>query len=170
MSNVRTLEQKRQEALDKASRLQKRIEKQLDSQKFVLGDMLMKIAEDDPSRIPQILADIERYVTRKVDISRLESFKKAISDRANAFIFERAALDELHAHHKVIPQTKLTFGEEEPFRKKRNHVDGRNANKVSRPVSRDPGPNNFPDAPNLNLYSLCAVTDVEQEIDDDIPF
>lgn len=75
MSNIRNLEQKRQEALDKASRLQKQIEKQLNGQKFVLGGMLMKIAEEDPSRIPQILADIDKYVTRKADISRLEGFK-----------------------------------------------------------------------------------------------
>lgn len=75
MSDIRNLEQKRQEALDKASRLQKQIEKQLNGQKFVLGGMLMKIAEEDPSRIPQILADIDKYVTRKADISRLEGFK-----------------------------------------------------------------------------------------------
>ena len=80
MSNIRTLEQKRQEALDKASRLQKQIEKQLNGQKFVLGGMLMKIVEDDPSRIPQILSDIDKYVTRKADINRLESFKSEIGN------------------------------------------------------------------------------------------
>lgn len=75
MTNIRNLEQKRQEALDKANRLQKQIEKQLNGQKFVLGGMLMKIVEEDPSRIPQILADIDKYVTRKADVSRLEPFK-----------------------------------------------------------------------------------------------
>lgn len=73
--NIRTLEQKRQEALDKANRLQRQIEKQLNGQKFVLGGMLMAIAEHEPDRIPQILADIDKYVTRKADISRLEPFK-----------------------------------------------------------------------------------------------
>lgn len=78
MTDIKSLEQKRQLALDKANRLQKQIEKQLNGQKFVLGGMLMKIAEDDPSRIPQILSDIDKYVTRKADIGRLESFKSEI--------------------------------------------------------------------------------------------
>lgn len=80
MTDIKSLEQKRQLALDKASRLQKQIEKQLNGQKFVLGGMLMKIAEDDPSRIPQILSDIDKYVTRKADIVRLESFKSEIGN------------------------------------------------------------------------------------------
>lgn len=75
MANVKILEQKRQEALDKADRLKIQIDKQLNGQKFVLGGMLMKIAEEDPSRIPQILSDIDKYITRKADISRLDSFK-----------------------------------------------------------------------------------------------
>lgn len=78
MANIKTLEQKRQEALDKANRLQKQIEKQLNGQKFVLGGMLMAIAENEPDRISQILADIDKYVTRKADISRLEGFKNEI--------------------------------------------------------------------------------------------
>ena len=80
MADIKKLEQKRQEALDKANRLQKQIEKQLNGQKFVLGGMIMKIAEEDPSRISQILADIDKYVTRKADISRLESFKSEIGN------------------------------------------------------------------------------------------
>lgn len=83
MTNIRNLEQKRQEALDKANRLQKQIEKQLNGQKFVLGGMIMKIAEEDPSRIPQILADIEKHVTRKADISRLEGFKSELGSRVS---------------------------------------------------------------------------------------
>ena len=79
--SIKTLQQKRQEALDKANRLQKQIEKQLNGQKFVLGGMIMKIAEEDPSRIPQILADIDKYVTRKADISRLEGFKSEIGSK-----------------------------------------------------------------------------------------
>lgn len=81
MANIKTLEQKRQEALDKADRIKIQIDKQLNGQKFVLGGMLMKIAEDDPSRIPQILSDIDKYVTRKADISRLETFKEEIGNR-----------------------------------------------------------------------------------------
>lgn len=81
MSDIRSLEQKRQEALDKANRLKKQIDKKLNGQKFVLGGMLMKIAEDEPDRIPQILADIDKYVTRKADISRLESFKSELGSR-----------------------------------------------------------------------------------------
>ena len=80
MADIKTLEQKRQSALDKANRLQKQIEKQLNGQKFVLGGMLMSIAEHEPDRIPQILADIEKYVTRKADISRLEGFKSEIGN------------------------------------------------------------------------------------------
>ncbi|WP_201529992.1 hypothetical protein [Psychrobacter frigidicola] len=83
MANIRTLEQKRQEALDKADRLKIQIDKQLNGQKFVLGGMLMKIAEEDPSRIPQILADMEKYVTRKADISRLETFKSVLAISAS---------------------------------------------------------------------------------------
>lgn len=82
MANIKTLEQKRQEALDKADRLKIQIDKQLNGQKFVLGGMLMKIAEDEPERIPQILADIDKYVTRKADISRLEGFKSKLGSNA----------------------------------------------------------------------------------------
>ena len=80
MADIKTLEQKRQEALDKANRLKIQIDKQLNGQKFVLGGMVMKIVEEDPSRIPQILADIEEYVTRKADISRLEGFKSNLGN------------------------------------------------------------------------------------------
>lgn len=78
MSDIKTLEQKKQEALDRANRLQKQIEKKLNGQKFVLGGMLMAIAKNEPDRIPQILTDIEKYVTRKADISRLEGFKSEL--------------------------------------------------------------------------------------------
>lgn len=81
MADIKTLEQKRQESLDKADRLKIQIDKQLNGQKFVLGGMLMKISEEDPSRIPQLLADIEKYVTRKADISRLEGFKAEIGSK-----------------------------------------------------------------------------------------
>lgn len=81
MAIIRTLEQKRQEALDKADRLKIQIDKQLNGQKFVLGGILMKIAEDDTSRIPQILGDMDKYVTRKADISRLEAFKNFLATR-----------------------------------------------------------------------------------------
>ena len=80
MSNIEILEQKRQEALDKANRLKKQIDKKLSGQKFVLGGMLMAIVENEPERIPQILADIDKYVTRKADISRLEGFKSEIGN------------------------------------------------------------------------------------------
>ena len=81
MADIKKLEQKRQEALDKANRMKKQIDKALNGQKFVLGGMLMKIAEDEPERIPQILADIEKHVTRKADISRLEGFKSELGSR-----------------------------------------------------------------------------------------
>lgn len=80
MVDIKTLEQKRQEALDKANRLKIKIDKQLNGQKFVLGGMLMAIAEHEPDRIPQILADIDKYVTRKADVSRLEGFKSEIGN------------------------------------------------------------------------------------------
>ena len=80
MSDIKILEQKRQEALDKANRLKKQIDKKLSGQKFVLGGMLIAIAENEPERIPQILADIDKYVTRKADISRLEGFKSEIGN------------------------------------------------------------------------------------------
>lgn len=80
MADIKKLEQKRQEALDKANRMKKQIDKALNGQKFVLGGMLMAIAEHEPDRIPQILADIDKYVTRKADISRLEGFKSEIGN------------------------------------------------------------------------------------------
>ena len=80
MTDIKKLEQKRQEALDKANRMKKQIDKALNGQKFVLGGMLMKIAEHEPDRIPQILADIDKYVTRKADISRLKGFKYEIGN------------------------------------------------------------------------------------------
>lgn len=91
MTDIRTLEQKRQEALDKANRLQKQIEKKLNGQKFVLGGMLMKIAEDEPERIPQILADIGNYVTRKTDISRLEGFRNEIANNVPKATFSASS-------------------------------------------------------------------------------
>lgn len=81
MVDIKKLEQKRQEVLDKANQLKIQIDKQLNGQKFVLGGMIMKIAEEDPSRIPQLLADIDKYVTRKADVSRLEGFKSEIANR-----------------------------------------------------------------------------------------
>ena len=80
MTDIKKLEQRRQEALDKANRMKKQIDQALNGQKFVLGGMLMAIAELEPDRIPQILADIDKYVTRKSDISRLESFKFEIGN------------------------------------------------------------------------------------------
>ena len=80
MADIKKLEQKRQEALDKANRMKQQIDKALNGQKFVLGGMLMAIAEHEPDRIPQILADIDKYVTRKADISRLESFKSELGN------------------------------------------------------------------------------------------
>lgn len=80
MANIKILEQKRQEALEKANRMKKQIDKALNGQKFVLGGMLMAIAEHEPDRISQILADIDKYMTRKADISRLESFKIEIGN------------------------------------------------------------------------------------------
>lgn len=79
MSDIKSLEQKRQEALDKANRLKQQIDKKVNGQKFVLGGMLMAIAEAEPDRIPQILANIDKYVTRKADIKRLEGFKQDLA-------------------------------------------------------------------------------------------
>lgn len=75
MSNIRSLEQKHKKALDKVNRIQMKIDKKLNAQKFVLGSMLMSIAKEDSSRIPQILADIDKYVTSEVDINRMKTFK-----------------------------------------------------------------------------------------------
>ena len=80
MTDIIKLEQQRQEALDRANRLKIQIDKQLNGQKFVLGGMLMAICEHESDRIPQILADIDKYVTRKADISRLEGFKSKIGN------------------------------------------------------------------------------------------
>ena len=80
MTDIKKLEQQRQEALDRANRLKIQIDKQLNGQKFVLGGMLMTICENEPDRIPQILADVDKYVTRKADIIRLEGFKIKIGN------------------------------------------------------------------------------------------
>lgn len=83
MSNIKSLEQKHQKALDKVNRIQMKIDKRLNAQKFVLGSMLMSIAKEDSSRIPQILADIDRYVTSEADISRIESFQSDLDQIRN---------------------------------------------------------------------------------------
>lgn len=75
MSDIKSLEQKRQTALDKANHLQMKIDKKLNRQKFILGTMLMDIVKDDPSRIQQVLSDIDKYVTKEADFSRIEEFK-----------------------------------------------------------------------------------------------
>ena len=77
--DIKKPEQKRQESLDKVDQIKIQIDKQLNGQKFVLGGMLMKIAEEGPSRIPKILADMEKYITRKADIGRLETFKENLT-------------------------------------------------------------------------------------------
>lgn len=51
----------------------------LDGQKFVLGCMIMRVIKDDPTRIPQLLADMDKYITRRADIKRLEDFKDEIN-------------------------------------------------------------------------------------------
>ena len=102
MTDIKKLEQQRQEALDKANRLKIQIDKQLNGQKFVLGGMLMAICEHEPDRIPQILADIDKYITRKSDISRLEGFKSKIGnnvpeDTHNALKRQnRAVIDDIN--------------------------------------------------------------------------
>lgn len=81
MTDIKTLEQKRQEALDRANRLKTQIDKALNGQKFVLGAITMAVAEHEPERIPQILADIEKYATRQADKKRLEPFKTELSTK-----------------------------------------------------------------------------------------
>lgn len=71
----------RENILNKENSARVKVYQQLDGQKFVLGCMIMRIIDDDPSRIPQVLADIDKYVTRKADIKRLEPFKKEIRNK-----------------------------------------------------------------------------------------
>jgi len=79
MTNKKITE--RENILNKENSARVKVYQQLDGQKFVLGCMIMRIIEDDPSRIPQVLSDIDKYITRKADIKRLESFKREISNK-----------------------------------------------------------------------------------------
>lgn len=81
MPDIKILEQKRQRALKKAYHLQKKIDGKLDGQKSVLGSLLIAIAEHEPDRIPQVLADIENYVTSESDIKRIKDFKNSLESK-----------------------------------------------------------------------------------------
>lgn len=81
MPDIETLEKKRRKALEEAYHLQKQIDEKLDGQKSVLGSLLMAIAGHEPDRIPQILVDIENYVTNESDIKHIQEFKNSLESK-----------------------------------------------------------------------------------------
>lgn len=117
MVDIDKLEQRKQAALDKAARLQKQIEKQLSGQKFVLGGMLMKIAEHEPNRIPQILADIDKHVTRKSDITRLQAFQNDLVKNLPEEILDNPdeSINELRRLIKNITDENSPIDDDIPF-------------------------------------------------------
>lgn len=108
MPDIKILEQKRQRALEKAYHLQKQIDKKLDGQKSVLGSLVIAIAENEPDRIPQILADIENYVTSESDIKRLKDFKNSLERKV---LKDTAVLPDKHMDNfkKLVAASEKTI-------------------------------------------------------------
>lgn len=66
-----TLDQKIARKEDELNRLKAQKKKQDTAQKVVIGGMYLAIAKKTPQRARELLADIEKEVTRKADLERL---------------------------------------------------------------------------------------------------
>lgn len=116
MPDIKTLEQKKQKALEEAYHLQKQIDEKLDGQKSVLGRVLMAIAEYEPDRIPQILVDINNYVTREADINCLEDFKSSLESKVPQDISEPHDIHMDNFKKLVASNKKIRTWNDDPNR------------------------------------------------------
>ena len=67
-----TLEQKIAQAEDKTARLKDQARKLENGQKIITGGMVLSIARKDPQRAKTLLEDIQREVTKKTDLERMQ--------------------------------------------------------------------------------------------------
>ena len=67
-----TLEQKIAQSEDKTARLKEQARKLENGQKIITGGMVLSIARKDPQRAKTLLEDIQREVTKKTDLERMQ--------------------------------------------------------------------------------------------------
>ena len=67
-----TLEQKIAQAEDKTARLKDQARKLENGQKIITGGMVLSIARNNPQRAKTLLEDIQREVTKKTDLDRMQ--------------------------------------------------------------------------------------------------
>lgn len=67
-----TLEQKIAQSEDKTARLKDQARKLENGQKIITGGMVLSIARKDPQRAKTLLEDIQREVTKKTDLERMQ--------------------------------------------------------------------------------------------------
>lgn len=68
-----TLEQKIAQKEDELNRLKEQSRKLENGQKIIMGGMYLSIARKDTQRAKTLLEDIEREVTKKTDLDRMQS-------------------------------------------------------------------------------------------------
>lgn len=81
-----TLEQKIAQKEDELARLKEQSRKLENGQKIITGGMILSIARKDPQRAKTLLEDINREVTKKADIDRMQPIideLTAIVNKAN---------------------------------------------------------------------------------------
>lgn len=67
-----TIEQKIARKQDELNRLKTKQRKLETGQKVIIGGMMLSLAKDDPQIAEQLLNLIDRQITRKTDLDRLE--------------------------------------------------------------------------------------------------
>lgn len=83
---MNTIEQKIARKEAELNRLKEQSRKLENGQKIITGGMMLSIARKDPQRAKTLLEDIEREVTKKTDLDRMQSVideLKAIISEAN---------------------------------------------------------------------------------------
>ena len=70
--NMATLEQKIAQSEDRTARLKEQARKLENGQKIITGGMVLSIARKDPQRAKTLLEDIQREVTKKTDLERMQ--------------------------------------------------------------------------------------------------
>ena len=81
-----TLEQKIAQKEDELARLKAQSRKLENGQKIIMGGMVLSIARRDIQRAKTLLADIEKEVTKKTDLERMQPIideLKKIINKAN---------------------------------------------------------------------------------------
>ena len=83
---MNTIEQKIARKEAELNRLKEQSRKLENGQKIITGGMMLSIARNNPQRAKTLLEDIEREVTKKADLDRMQSVideLKAIISEAN---------------------------------------------------------------------------------------